>query len=643
MEKKIPYISRNYDDYKAALIDLSKKYYPEMSFNFDDASVGAWFIDMNASIADELSYHIDRAYQETNIDSARKASTLFTMARNMGFKVPGPKGAMCEVAFRCVLPVSDDQPLWDYAPIIKKGTKVSSGSQTFELMEELNFAKQFSEDGVSNRLIQPIRDTNNVIVGYNITKFSVVVAGETNIYKKYVSASDITPFMEILLPAENVMNVESIIVKEGSAFQSNPTMGEFYMPEETANTTTAIRFFEVQSLSQQERWDAVHDANGQAEVYDVTDISGNVISSVTKGEWKTVKHKFITEYTDKGYLKITFGAGVESDDSNYISSASTFARYQISKMMQNDSLGILPKKDSTIFILYRAGGGKASNLPKGAINTVSYLNAVMPVTATSSAIAGQVRSSITVESVMPSVSGKDMPSADELKNMIKYSVAAQERCVTLKDYVNRVMQMPAKYGCPFRVGAMEANNKVMLYLLGINSSGQLDTSLPLILVDNIQKYLSKYRMINDYVEIKPGGIINLAFDTQVIIDKDYNPSEVITNITDTISNYMDVNKHEMGEDIYVGDIAKEISKVDGVINLVKLDVCNIHNINGYSNTQIQQALKQQDCNGDITTNVNEDYVDLEASDGILYSSGDCMFEVKNPKRDITMRIKYKQR
>ena len=650
MEKKIPYISRNYDDYKSALIELSKTYYPEMDFNFDDASVGSWFIDLNAAIADELSYHIDRAYQETNINSARKASSIFTMARNMGFKVPGPKGAMCEVAFRCILPLAKDgstksTPDWNYAPVIKRGTKVTSGAQTFELLEELNFNKQFSENGVSNRLIQPIRDSNRNITSYAITKFAVVVAGETNVYKKYLASSDITPFMEILIPAENVMNVESVIVKEGSGFQANPSMGEFFMISETADTKVGVtRFFEVDSLSQQTRWDDTYNKENQPLVYEYGYISedGKETPSfaVTKGEWKPVNHKFITEYTDNGYLKIVFGAGVENPS---VKSESSFAEYQMTKMMRNYSLGYLPKPNSTVFILYRAGGGKSSNLPKGAIDTISYLNAeISNTTNTDAETRGRVKASITVQSTTESVSGKDMPSPDELKYLIKYSVAAQERCVTLKDYVSRVMQMPAKYGCPFRVGAAEENNKVVLYLLGINNRGKLDTSLPLVLVENIQDYLSNYRMINDFVEIKPGRIINLKFEPYVMIDKNYNVSDVITNIKSTIMKYMDINKHQMGEDIYVGDISKEISKVDGVINLIKLKVYNVYDGVTHSSTQTTQELvSTTNCNEGDTKRAYEDEIDLEASDGILYSDGDCMLEVKDTATDIIVQYKLR--
>ena len=641
MEKKISYLNRNYDDYKTALVELSKTYYPNMAFNFEDASVGSWFIDLNAAVADELSYHIDRAYQETNINSASKASSIFSMARNMGFKVPGPKGAMCEVAFRCILPPTRDntttsEPDWQYAPIIKKGTKVSSGAQTFELMEDLNFAEQFNRNGASDRFIQVNRDSNRRPISYTITKLAVVVAGETSVYKKYLSASDITPFMEITLPAENVMNIESIIVKDGSGFQTTPKMGEFFMPEEEMEGINATRFFEVNSLSQQERWGDVIEAGAPKTVqYGYllgSDTASTVVPtySVTKGEWKPVKHKFITEFTDRGYLKVIFGAGMDSGTQSFGEAQLPFSQYQINKMLRNDSLGYLPKANSTVFILYRAGGGASSNVAKGAINTISYLNVEINAerTAANTNIIAQVRSSISVESTMESVSGKDMPNTEELKYLIKYATGSQERCVTVKDYVSRVNQIPPRYGCPFRVGAAEENNKVMLYMLGVDHNGYLDPALPTTLVENVQTYLANYRMINDFVEIKSGKIINLAFVPYVIIDKEYNASDVITNIKNVVKSYMDINKHQMGDDIYVGDIAKEISKVDGVINLIKLQVYNVFGNSHSLDRTTQATVESSTCNSTGGEESDRVEIDLDASDGILYSEGDTMLEVK---------------
>ena len=133
MEKKISYLNRNFQDYRQALIDFSKKYYGDMEVEFNDASIASWLIDVNADIADNLSYHIDRVFQETNINSANERASLYALARNNGFKVPGPKGAMAEVEFSCYIPMDKDtkNPDYDYAPIIRRGTKLAGGKQVF--------------------------------------------------------------------------------------------------------------------------------------------------------------------------------------------------------------------------------------------------------------------------------------------------------------------------------------------------------------------------------------------------------------------------------------------------------------------------------------------------------------------------------
>ena len=231
-----------------------------------------------------------------------------------------------------------------------------------------------------------------------------------------------------------------------------------------------------------------------------------------------------------------------------------------------------------------------------------------------------------------------MPSNAELKYLIKYHNSAQERCVTVKDYIDRILNLPPKYGTPFRVGVMEENNKVMIYLLGINHLGQLDAVLPVTLVKNIERYLERYRMINDFVEIKSGRIINLGFDVDAIVDKNYNKTDVVQKIISTIKEYMDINRHNMGEEIYVGDLEKEISKVDGVLNLIDLRVFNITEA-GYSNTQIGQSVSVYYADGEGDAVDGKMLVDLDVTDGILYNDGDSMMEIKNPSHDIRVRLK----
>ena len=460
MEKKISYLNRTYSDYKKALIEMSEKYYPELSTSFEDASIAAWQIDVAADIADNLSYHIDRVYQETNINSAQEKGSLYSIARNNGVKIPGPKGAMAEVKLTITLPLdneNDMEPNWGLAPTIKRGTRFSSASQDFELLNDVNFAEQFDNNGNSDRTIAPLKNTNAIITGYTVSKLAVVTAGETKVYRHVVNTADVVPFMEILLPIENVMNVESIVVVDGTENTIVPTYGIFYG---TCNGNENItRFYEVDNLAQNYTWTEKIGENGVAETY-IYGYDGVPTYCITKGEWRPVEHKFITEYTDKGYLKIIFGA---SDGNIEVDGASSFSKWQMTRILNNKNLGILPKPNSTIFVLYRAGGGKSSNVPKGAINKVSYLNVIFGSNGDKEE-GEKIIKTLTVENTTPSVSGKDMPNEKELKYLIKYNNAAQERCVTLKDYVDRILMMPPKYGTPFRVGVTEENNKIMIYV-----------------------------------------------------------------------------------------------------------------------------------------------------------------------------------
>ena len=213
---------------------FTKKYYPELVDSFNDASIGSWFIDLMSAVGDDLSYHTDRMYQETNLDSASLRSSVLNAARLNGVKIPGPKCSMCEVEISVVIPISTDNstPDWKYAPLLKRGSTVGNTQYEFELSEDVDFASQFNSDGVSNRKFIPMRNGNNFIHHYKVTKTVLVYGGNTRIYKKVLGESEVVPFMEIILPEQNICNVESIIFKETASLNNNPQMFEFFIDED---------------------------------------------------------------------------------------------------------------------------------------------------------------------------------------------------------------------------------------------------------------------------------------------------------------------------------------------------------------------------------------------------------------------------
>lgn len=659
MEKGISYLNRNFHDYRNSLLEYTKQYYPELEDEFNDASIGAWLLDVVSNIGDNLSFHIDRVFQETDINSAQEKGSVYALARNNGFKIPGPKASIAEVEFTCELPANGstndvsqiNSPDWSYAPCIKRGTRLSAGSQIFELLHDVDFKEQFNENGVSNRKYEPLSNSNNFPAGrYVVTKTGLVSSGETKIYSKTINSEDITPFMSVTIPDYNVMNIESIIFKEGTTHYGSPTLEEFYYDKESnigkndcGGDATLWRFFEVDYLAQQYRWGDLND-DGITTGYDGQYGDGEQEHYITKGAWVPLRQKFMTEFTDAGYLKVIFGAGNAYNEENPSSTNPQDYKHIISHIVNNDGLGVLPKANTTMYILYRKGGGASSNVAQGAISNIIRLNGDFG--GADNRTVENVKHSITVTNTTPSVSGRDMPTVEEIKYLIKYNNGAQNRCVTVKDYHDRLAKLPPRYGCPFRYGVVEENNKIMIYTLGLNSSGNLTDVLPEILRENIQNYLSEYRMINDYIEIKSGRIINLQFEIDLFVDKNYNTSNVVTNVINKVQEYMSINKLQMGDDIFVGDIEKEISKLDGVLNLIDLRVFNVFG-RGYSQSKTtQQIMTAAECNiggegegFDLGETGDRERINLKASDKMLYTENDTMFEIRYPSQDIICRVK----
>lgn len=809
-ERKISYLARNYEDYRNAILDITRKYYGDIFDNMNDASVGSWIVDIVSDIADNLSYNIDRAYQETSIDSANDVNSLFDLARTSGCKITGKKAAIVEVELTCELPLNRQGSTSDgdlsqadesYAPVVKRGTLLSTGLQTFELSEDVDFSQQFNENGISNRQIIPTRDSNGNIISYLYKKLAIATAGQSKVYKKIVTNSDLVPFMEVQLEDADILGIESIIVKEGTTIVDDPSIDEFYVDEEEYvdkksysdfSGNKVSRFFEVENLAEQyrygyevemgdkyynPRWEVadmtyVEIGNADKDDYEVynyakliakadydeltddekkdyepwadysekTDVGTHKISVVNiptvtiplnvyrgltkeeqeayvvnyyvykrvsstqdgeynvpyqyrnkttdqnnklafpndiinaeeynglsstdvrtifeevpsryvvRGDWKRVKNKFVTEYTNTWDLKVIFGKGLKNQYGQIPEEAREFTKYMMCRMEANDYMGVLPEANSTMYILYRVGGGEQSNIATGTLTNFIYKNIEIAGNCDDNYDATKKRKvldSIKVTNTTPSYGGKDEPSFEEMRWLIKYNNASQNRCVTLHDYYARIMTLPAKYGCPFRCGIVEENNKVVVYMLGIDQDGRLRSELAEQVATNIKNYLSKYRMINDLVEMRSGKIINLAFDVDIFVDKTYDKGEVVKRVIDLIYDYMDIRKHKMGEDVFVGDIEKEISKLDGVQNLIELRVYNkVGSYDGYSDNETTQEIMSYDECGKLydedRNDLAERRIDLKKSDKILFTESNSMFEIKYKEKDIRVNVKQRQ-
>ena len=96
---KISYTVRDYEGIRLELLNYVKSYYPDLIQDFNDASVFSVFLDLNAAVADNLHYHIDRSVQETVLQYAQQRSSIYNIARTYGLKIPGLRPSVSLVDF----------------------------------------------------------------------------------------------------------------------------------------------------------------------------------------------------------------------------------------------------------------------------------------------------------------------------------------------------------------------------------------------------------------------------------------------------------------------------------------------------------------------------------------------------------------
>ena len=603
MAKKITYATRDFAGLRQELVNLTKEYYPDLVKNTNDASIFSVMLDLNAAVADNLHFHIDRVWQETMLDFAQQRQSLFHIAKTYGIKIPGtrPSVALCD--FSINVPVRGDKEDERYLGLLRIGAQVSGGGQIFETINDIDFSSPFNDKGEPNRLKIPNFDGNNTLVSYTITKREPVVNGVTRIYRRVISELDQKPFLKLYLPEQNVLGVTGVVHKEGTSFGTNPTSSEFNM--------STNKWYEVKSLIQDKVF-----------IADPTAVSDK--ENFKAGTYLKVNNKFYTEYTPESYFSLTFGSGNVDPLDNLDNYLTGNLKVNLASYLNNMSLGSIPKANTTLFVKYRIGGGKDSNLGVNIISSVDTID--FSINGPNTSINSQVEQSLRVTNVTAAVGGADQPTIEEIRNMVSYNFAAQNRAVTLNDYKSLIETMPSTYGAPAKVNVMEEDNKVRVKLLSYDERGNLTDVISNTLKNNILNYLSEYRMINDYIEIANGQVIDLGLDIDLMIDKNENPTDVIKQTIQTATSFFAIEKRKMGDPLFVGDLMREIGAIGGVVNVTDVRVFN--KIGGnYSSSEVSQVYK------DIPTK------EIQQIDMTVFMQSNQIFQIRFPNSDIRVRTK----
>lgn len=609
-------LSRDFESIRNDLNNFLKAFYPDVWKDFNVASPGMALVDLNAYVSELLVFVANKKYNENYLDGVTERKSVYRLAKTFGYDPGGFKPAVSVAEISIEVPPTADGPDEQYLPLFRPGAQLRGGGQTFETEFQIDFSSNYSEEGIANRIIQPNINVNQDIVSYTIIKREKIRAGTTKVISREVTSDEAQPFFSFTLPDTNVLEIESLIVKNQIGINESPTYQEF--------NDDNLKYYEVPSLAQNEIF--------------VEDPNQNRTNGFAVGTYKEVEQRFEKEFLADGSCRIRFGNGTPNFSAyekylrDITSSSTNDTDIDASALLDNTALGKSIPDNSTIFVKYRVGGGLLSNVGANVLNEVGNINAV--IMGSDPNVNQEVISSASANNPIPAVGGEGLPSVEEIKSQIAGNFASQDRAVTLRDYVAKAFQMPGRFGSPFRIQGRLEDNKVKLYILSRNANGQLVTQNSSVIKNNLKQWLRQFRMLNDFVEINDGKVINLQVEADLYIDsRNYNPNEVKASAIEEIRGFFNIESMQMNENIYVSQITDILREIPGVVNVVDLRFYNMEG-GDYSTTTTNQATfnrtKVPGLTGVFRTQ-------LELIDNTIFGTPLAMYEIRNPDVDIKVR------
>lgn len=602
-EKKISYTVRDFQGVRTELINFTRTYYPDLVQNFNDAGIFSVMLDLNAAVTDNLNFQIDRSIQETVLQFAQQKNSVYNIARTYGLKVPGQRPSVALVDFSITVPAFGDREDLRYCGVLRRGSQVNGAGQPFETVYDIDFASPINAEGSPNRVKIPNFDSSGKLINYTIVKREVVVNGITKVYKRVITANDARPYLELFLPEKNVLGITSVLLKQGTQYSTIPQPQEFI-------TVGPDRWFEVDALVQ----DRVF-------IEDPTKVSDQ--PGIKVGRYITTSNKFISEYTPEGFCKMTFGGGNISAEEQLREFARDGKGFDLSRYTNNFAMGAALTPNTTLFVQYRIGGGLSSNL---GINTINQIGTVsFAVNGPSDSVNRSVINSLQCNNVTAAIGGANIPTTEDVRNMVAFNFAAQNRAVTVNDYNSIIRTMPSQFGAPAKVAITEENNKIKIKMLSYDTNGSLTNVVSNTLKQNVANYLSNYRMINDYISIEAAETIDLSVTVDVVLDNSQNQGAVIAKVIQQVSEFFNPLVRELGQNVNISELRRIIQSENGIVSVS--DVLFFNQVGGqYSSAQTSMPYSDP-----LTKQI-------QPTADTLFATPTQTYQIRYPNKDINVRV-----
>ena len=642
VSKEVNYLGRDFTDIRNNLIEFAKNYFPNQYNDFNEASPGMMFVEMASYVGDVLNYYVDNQFRETLLQFAEERKNVLAIAQSYGYKPKLATPASVQLSVSVEVPAkvngSDYKPDLDYAGILSSNSTVTADNGTeFTLLDDVNFKASSSLDRMKVELLDPGTGTAPTL--FRLTKKVLAKSGIRE--SEEFSFASAKEFDKIVLSKEKVTDIISVIDSSANKFYEVPFLAQDTIFETEQNT-------------------ALNDPDlGEFEL-DTPYLLKLIKSS----------RRFTTYVRDDNKIELRFGSGISDNaDEEIIPNPDNVGSslgqgvsrldesFDPSNFLKTQTFGLAPS-NTTLTVTYNYGGSVEDNVASNSITSFSRTTYTISTDGLDATKKSTSEGSLKVTNEGPASGGSSSETLTQIKENAAAYFNAQNRAVTKADYITRAYSLPQKYGniakayivqdeqletdgqlqvidgqvIDTRTATKQPNPLALnMYLLGYNSDKKL-VALNRAVKQNLKIYLSQYRIMTDAINIKDGYVINISVKFNIIVKRGYNKNDVLFKSIQVVKDFFAPDKWQMNQPIVLGDLAYQISLVDGVVSLVPPEV------NNPNKDLILIENKNSSVNGsDYSGNIYD--IRTASQEGVIYPSLDpSIFELKRPNADIEGKV-----
>jgi hypothetical protein len=605
-DKNISYLNKSFTDFKSALQQYAKTYFPTTYNDFSEATPGNLFIEIASYVGDVTSFYLDTQVQENFLLYAKEKENLYAQAYVMGYR---PKASYAS---------STIVDIYQLMPAEIFAGETNPHSDVYGLLIPSNTVLTSTSTGTKFLTIQQVDFTNlqdAEVTFINSTTYLVkksVPAISAELKSTTVSFNGNQKFVTSNIVDVNMLQIINVTASDGNFWYEVPYLAQSTIFQKIANPT--YNTDQVPYLMQLQR----------------------------------VPRRFVSRILSDNTLQLEFGAGLSKDktDSQIIPTPNNIQtgvvpgislltnNYNEASVMFTQEYGLVPS--GSLVVNYLVGGGITSNVPANDLTIIDTSGVYFKNGNPGGALATTVLTSVVSNNPIPSTGGRDGDTTDEIRQNTLYSYSTQLRAVTKDDYIVRALSMPSDYGTVAKayisqdlyqnpqqtVATLQQNNPLALdlHVLSYTSNKQLTTAST-TLKNNLVTYLNQYRMVTDAINIKDAFYINIGINFDIAIQSGFSNKEILTNCISTMQDHFNIDKWQINQPIIISDITSKLLQIKGVQSVIKLEIVN-----------------KQDSTNTTYSQYGYDIAGATRNGNIYPSLDPAIFEVRYPNTDIQGRV-----